>query len=237
MSETVSNPQRASRTSPAFPGYPAPHAHPERRDELHAMVKWTLDREDDAANTIKELSHRIDENSELAKQARRYASQLHTYVERLKAMLPPDDKAHANSAVLGGVCERVIGTLDGDNAKLFLIKFLLQHAETTSAILQSAGDRLNSQDFEALWRRADDERRAIFAWIKAHEARQMEIRARAAAASAAARSAPDATRVRTPPPTRAATAAEPAFNAERSVATLGGGPRISYRPPQTVKWM
>lgn len=235
----ISTPQAHSPSGPTLTAAAASSAHGERVDELHAIVKWTLDREDDAASTIRKLSYRIDGDSELARKARNYAVELHRYVARLKALLPSRDKAASEPSALGNVSERVIGSLDREKATLFLIEFLLQHAETTSAILQSAGGRMNSKGFEALWRKAEGERRQIAAWIKADERHQLEVKARAATAPAPAK-----------PSSNASCAVEPAktggIPGSAGLANAGLAhkatarervPRIDYHPRQIVKWM
>lgn len=228
MSESISLPQRHSDPRPASASVAVSSPAGACIDELHAIVKWTLDREDDAASTIRKLAYRIDGDSELARKARSYAAELHRYVARLKALLPSADKAASEPAALGKVSERVIGSLDRDKATLLLIEFLLQHAETTSAILQSAGSRMNSKEFEMLWRKAEDERRQIAAWIKTDERHQLEAKARAAEAAA-------------PPATSSSIAnraAEPARTRPARKATIREQvPRIDYHPRQIVKWM
>lgn len=237
MSENSLNSQIYTQAWPAPPRNAFPQAQTERIDELHAVVKWSLDREDDAASTIQELSHRIDAKSELAKKALGYSAELHRYVARFKALLPPDETNTDSPAQLSPVSERVIGALDRDKATLFLIRFLLQHAETTSAILQSAGGRMNSKGFDALWRQAEDERRKIAAWIGAQERHRIEERARSAAAASPASTkvigasgsaaVPECASVPKPTP-------RPAFSAG---VIPEGVSRIDYHPPQTVKWM
>jgi hypothetical protein len=123
-----------------------------------------LAREDDAAATIQRLSYCVESDSELAKKARSYAAELRQLIARLRAALPPDDGIADADSELCGVSEGVIQSLRPEQAATVLIRFLLQHAETTSEILQSAGGKLNSKAVEMLWRQAERERRKIANW-------------------------------------------------------------------------
>lgn len=147
-----------------------PGANETAIEELLGVVTWTLSRESDAVDTIRRLSYRIDSESELAHKARDYAARLQQLIARLKTALPRASSSAGGEAPLGGdLSNSLIQSLDREHATTTLILFLLQHAETTSHILQSAGDKLNSKSAEMLWRKAERERRKIAEWITQQE--------------------------------------------------------------------
>jgi len=138
-------------------------------DELMALVKWALEREEDAAATICRLTYRIETDSELAVTARSYATEVREFATRLRRLLPQDQQAGAQEADIGRVSDGVIQSLPREKAATFLITFLVQHAETTSDVLQSAGAKLGSREMDMLWRKADRERRKLAGWVRAFE--------------------------------------------------------------------
>lgn len=155
-------------------------------EELIALVKWSLSREENAAATISRLSYRVEPDSELAKTARTYAAEVRQFATRLRRLLPDEHSTDSREAEIGLVTDAVIQSMSHEKAAEFLIRFLLQHAETASEVLQSAGSRLHSKAAEMLWRKADRERRKLAAWIRDLE---MQLRTRAEHASAKAESA------------------------------------------------
>lgn len=138
--------------------------------DLLSAVNWALSREEDAAATILKLAYRIESNSELAGKARDYAAKLKLLIARLKAALPRDGSRAASGMGASADPDPFVTALTPQQASTVLIKFLLQHAETTSEILQSAGARLSSKQVAILWRRAEKERRQLASWV--HEIEQ-----------------------------------------------------------------
>lgn len=151
-------------------------------DELVTLVKWALEREEDAAATIFRLAYRIEADSDLAVLARSYAADVREFAERLRRMLPSQDLVAGQRSDIGKVSDSVIQSLPPDKVAAFLITFLVQHADNTSDILQSAGGLLGSRQMEMLWRKADRDRRKLATWVREVE-RQLSARREAPAAA------------------------------------------------------
>ncbi|MGE3231272.1 MAG: hypothetical protein AB7J30_17710 [Hyphomicrobium sp.] len=140
-----------------------------------ALVKWALEREEDAAATICRLAYRIETDSELALTARTYATEVREFATRLRRLLPHGQEDGERDVDIGQVSDSVIQSLPSEKAATFLIRFLVQHAETTSDVLQSAGSQLGSREMDMLWRKADRERRKLAGWVRELEC-QLEAR-------------------------------------------------------------
>lgn len=139
--------------------------------DLLGAVNWALSREEDAAATIQRLAYRVESSSELAGKARDYAAKLKLLIARLKAALPRDGSRAVSGMAASADPDPFVKALTPEQASTVLIRFLLQHAETTSEILQSAGARLSSKQIAILWRRAESERRQLANWVHEIERR------------------------------------------------------------------
>lgn len=148
---------------------------PSLLEERVALVKFALEREEDAAATIFRLSYQIEPGTELGNMARRYAIEIREFTARLGKMLPQGYSAMGSEGDIGRVSESIIQSLTPGSATTFLISFLIQHAETNVDILQSAGAKLGSREMDMLWRKADRERRKLAGWVREIEC-QLEAR-------------------------------------------------------------
>ncbi|MCC7251271.1 hypothetical protein [Hyphomicrobium sp.] len=201
------------------------------RQELQATVKWTLAREENAATIILRLSHRVDQESELAQTARSYAARLRLCVARISALMPPEPRVPDHASVLGAVSEAVIQSLDADDAAAVLMKFLRHHAETAPVVLMSAGERLNSRGFERLWQRAARDRARLAKWVENEQQRQAARLDGGSASEGGGEQAPASVReaVEGPGSDDEVRMASPTIDPNI--------PRIRYNPTQIVRWM
>lgn len=200
--------------------------------ELQAAVKWHLAREANAADVIQRLSCRVDQSSALAHKARTYGAKLRLLVARIEALLPAEPRIPENASALGGCSEAVIQSLDAKAAASMLVQFLLHHAQTPSVVLMHAGERLRSKGFERLWQRAAREREKIAEWARQEQCRLSE--GAGPPVTEPGQKGPPAQ-----PEAGAATGDVRASDdgAAPAAGTASGVPRISYNPPQIVRWM
>jgi hypothetical protein len=134
-----------------------------------AALKWTLQRDSDAANVIQRLVSRVDRTSELAQRAREYAAELRSVTLRLQAYLSDHQFVGGTTRTFAlAAADEAIEVLDQRSATDVLIRYLIQHAEATYEVLSGVGNGLNAKAVAMLCRKVAREKEKILAWLERH---------------------------------------------------------------------
>lgn len=135
---------------------------------LLAALKWTINRESDAADIIQRLAFRADVSSEIGERAREHAAELKRLSMRLDVYVKRAGVSGDAMMVKAAAANNAIAALDQNSATIVLVRYLIQHAEATSEILEGVGKGLDAKAIQILCRKVAREKQKIAAWIERH---------------------------------------------------------------------